>query len=249
MSFGPDDAWGFTFWDRGRCREQIAKLRSDGMYTPPTVEGSIHYPGPGGGANWGGVMIDPETSRLYVNINRWAAVVHMIPREEFDALDVEAFQMSNPGAPIEYNPMAGTPYGMRRGPLLSPFGAPCTPPPWGALVSADLGTGEIRWQSALGTSRDQAPFPLWLRLGTPNLGGGVLTASGLIFIGATTDKYLRAFDADSGEEIWSHRLPYTANASPATYRLRRDGRQYLVVAAGGHLWSEPGDTLIAFALP
>ncbi len=249
LEFGPEDAWGFTFWDRGRCRDQIAALRSEGIYTPPSLEGSVQYPGPGGGANWGGVMIDPVRGRLFVNINRWAAVVQLIPRKEFDALDVPSFEMSQPGTPIEYNPMKGTPYGMRRGPLLSPFGAPCTPPPWGALVAVDLGSGGIDWEVPLGTSRDQAPFPFWFRLGTPNLGGGVLTASGLIFIGATTDKFLRAFDAETGKEVWSHRLPYTANASPATYRLRENGRQYVVVAAGGHLWSEPGDALIAFALP
>jgi quinoprotein glucose dehydrogenase len=145
--------------------------------------------------------------------------------------------------------MEGAPYALRRGPLLSPVGAPCNPPPWGTLTAVDLERGEVVWESTLGTTRDQAPFPMWLGLGSPNLGGPVATASGLIFIGATTDKFLRAFDAETGEEIWSQRLPFTANATPLTYRLRPDGRQFVVVSAGGHGWSEPGDATIAFSLP
>jgi quinoprotein glucose dehydrogenase len=145
--------------------------------------------------------------------------------------------------------MAGTPYAVRRGPLLSPLGSPCNPPPWGTLTAVDLVSGKTLWESTLGTTRDQAPWPMWLALGSPNLGGSIATAGGLVFIGATTDKFLRGFDARTGEEIWSQRLPYTANATPITYRLRPEGKQFVVVAAGGHGWSEPGDAVIAFALP
>jgi quinoprotein glucose dehydrogenase len=113
----------------------------------------------------------------------------------------------------------------------------------------DLATGTVLWETTLGTTRDQAPFPMWLGFGAPNLGGSIVTAGGLVFIGATTEKIVRAFDARTGDEVWSHRLPYTASATPMTYRLRRDGRQFLVIAAGGHGWSEPGDALVAFALP
>jgi quinoprotein glucose dehydrogenase len=102
---------------------------------------------------------------------------------------------------------------------------------------------------SLGTTRDQAPWPLWFDLGAPNLGGPLATAGGLVFIGATTDRFFRAFAAASGEEIWRFRIPYTANSSPITYRLRQNGRQYVVVAAGGHGWSQPGDALLAFSLP
>jgi quinoprotein glucose dehydrogenase len=151
--------------------------------------------------------------------------------------------------PDELYPAEGTPYGVQRSSLLSSLGAPCIAPPWGTLTAVDLRSGEVLWETSLGTTRDQAPFPLWLSLGSPNLGGSIATASGLVFIGATTDKYLRAFDADTGDEIWHARLPFTANATPATYRLSPDGRQFVVVAAGGHGWSEPGDALIAFALP
>jgi quinoprotein glucose dehydrogenase len=240
----PEDAWGFTPWDRARCAEIIAGYRSDGIFTPGTTRGSIEYPGAVGGANWGGVAIDPNAGVLFVNQSRVAMVVTLLPRKAYEALDAKRVPY-----PEELYPMKGTPYAVRRAPLLSPLGAPCNPPPWGTLTAVDLASGRVLWESTLGTTRDQAPFPVWLRLGSPNLGGPIVTASGLVFIGATTDRFLRAFDAHTGAEIWSHRLPYTANATPATYRLGPGSRQYVVVAAGGHGWSEPGDALMAFALP
>lgn len=239
----PDDAWGFTPWDRSRCRALIAGMRSEGIFTPPGLEPTIQFPGNAGGPNWGGVSIDPERGVLFVNSMRVPSVVQLVPRAAFDELDPAAVAY-----PEMLAPMRGTPYGLRVGPLLGPLGAPCNPPPWGVLQAVDLKSGRLLWESTLGTTRDQAPFPLWLPLGAPNLGGSIATAGGLVFIGATTDKFLRAFDAESGRELWRARLPYTANATPATYRLRRDGRQFVVVAAGGHGWSEPGDTLVAFAL-
>jgi quinoprotein glucose dehydrogenase len=240
----PDDAWGFTPWDRGKCAETIAQHRSDGIFTPATLEGSIQYPGPAGGTTWGGVSIDPESGVLYLNQMRIAGVITLIPREAYERLGP-----SENVYPDELYPQKGTPYGIRRSPLLSPLGAPCNPPPLGTLTAVDLASGETLWESTLGTTRDQAPFPLWLSLGAPNLGGSIVTAGGLVFIGATTDKFLRAFDATTGEEIWRQRLPYTGNATPMTYRLRPDGKQYVVIAAGGHGWSEPGDAVMAFALP
>jgi quinoprotein glucose dehydrogenase len=239
----PDDAWGFTFWDRGKCRDIIAAHRSDGIFTPPSTEPSIQFPGSAGGPNWGGVTIDPVRNVLYVNQMRLPSVVQLIPRATYETMDKSGYTY-----PYELYPMAGTPYALLRGPLLGPLGAPCNPPPWGTLSAVDLGSGEVLWESTLGTTRDQAPFPMWLSLGAPNLGGSIVTAGGLVFIGATTDKFLRAFDAKTGEEIWSTRLPYTANATPLSYRLRPDGKQYVVIAAGGHGWSEPGDAVIAFAL-
>jgi quinoprotein glucose dehydrogenase len=239
-----DDAWGFTPWDRAQCADIIGGYRSEGLFTPPSLEGTIQYPGSAGGPNWGSASIDPESGVLFLNQMRVPGVVTLVPRAEYDALE-------NPIAsyPNELYPMAGTPYALRRGPLLSPLGAPCNPPPWGTLTAVDLASGEVLWESTLGTTRDQAPFPMWLALGAPNLGGSIVTAGGIVFIGATTDKFLRGFDAKTGEEIWSTRLPYTANATPLSYRLRADGRQFVVVAAGGHGWSEPGDAVMAYALP
>jgi quinoprotein glucose dehydrogenase len=240
----PEDAWGFTPWDRRACSERIRSLRSEGIFTPPSLRGSIQYPGPAGGANWGGVAIDPHAQVLYVNQMRIPTVVQLVPRAEYEALPSK-----EAAYPVELAPMEGAPYALRRTPLLSPLGAPCNPPPWGTLTAVDLVSGDVLWESTLGTTRDQAPFPMWLALGAPNLGGSIVTAGGLVFIGATTDRFLRAFDAASGAEIWRRRLPYTANATPITYRLHADGKQYVVVASGGHGWSEPGDALMAFALP
>ena len=149
--------------------------------------------------------------------------------------------------------MRGTPYGIVRAPIFSRFGAPCNPPPWGTLTAVDLKSGEVVWRVPLGTIRDQAPFPLWAipgigDLGVPNFGGGLLTASGLYFIGATTDRYFRAFDTRDGREIWSARIPYTANAVPMSFRLRPDSRQFVVVAAGGNPLTKVGDALLAYAL-
>jgi quinoprotein glucose dehydrogenase len=239
-----EDAWGITPWERGRCRERIAALRAEGVFTPASLRGSVQYPGSAGGANWGGVSIDPRSQTLFVNQMRLAQVIQLVPRAEYETL-----RSKEATWPEELAPMAGAPYALRRGPLLSPIGTPCNPPPWGTLSAVDLQAGSLLWESTLGTTRDQAPFPLWLPLGAPNLGGSIATAGGLVFIGATTDRFLRAFDARSGAEIWRRRLPYTANATPLTYRLRPDARQFVVVAAGGHGWSEPGDALLAFALP
>ena len=240
----PETAWGFTPFDRSDCRDRIKGLRSEGIFTPPSLEGSIQYPGSAGGANWGGVAIDPVRDRLYVNQNRMPMVVRLIPRDDFVDLDPSAVVY-----PDELYPAEGTPYAVQRGSLLSSFGAPCIAPPWGTLTAVDLRSGTVLWEVPLGTTRDQAPFPLWFSFGAPNLGGPIVTESGLVIIGATTDRFIRAFDAASGEEIWTARLPFTANATPVTYRLKPQGRQFVVIAAGGHGWSEPGDTLVAFALP
>jgi quinoprotein glucose dehydrogenase len=243
-TLAPEEAFGFTPWDRGKCAEKIRALRNEGIFTPPSLEGSLLYPSNAGGPNWGGVSIDPTRGRLFVNQMRLAGYVQLIPRAEYDALPSKEATY-----PEELYPMEGTPYAARRGTLMSPLGTPCTPPPWGVFQAVDLASGKVIWEVRLGTTRDQAPFPMWLPLGAPNLGGSLATAGGLVFIGATTEKILRAFDADTGDEVWSARLPFTANATPMSYRLRPDGRQYVVVAAGGHGWSEPGDAVMAFALP
>jgi quinoprotein glucose dehydrogenase len=238
-----DDMDGFVFFDRQSCRKRLAQYRYEGLFTPPSPEGSVIYPATTGGINWGGVSVDPVNGRMFVNQMHLAAVVQLIPREEYDALAPQ------PGYPLEHYPMAGTPYGARRFPLLSPLGAPCNPRPWGSLAAVDLVSGRVIWRQTLGTTRDQAPWPLWLKAGAPNTGGSLATAAGLLFIGATTDRMFRAFDTDSGRELWGYRLPFTGNANPISYRARPDGRQFVVIAAGGHGWSEPGDALVAFALP
>jgi len=244
-SLSAEDAWGLTWIDRGECRELIRNLRSDGIYTPPDLgAGSLMYPGNAGGSNWGGVAVDPHRQLMVANVINMAWTVAMVPRDE-----VGAERRRHPGS--EIGEQAGTPYAMRRDPLLSPLGLPCNPPPWGSVAAVRLGTGDIVWQQPLGTVRDLAPVPIPIRYGVPSLGGPLLTASGLIFIAATMDDYLRAFDVETGEELWKARLPAGGQATPMTFRLREDGRQFVVIAAGGHGRSGTrlGDALVAYALP
>lgn len=239
-----DDAWGLTPWDRGACREQMAPLRSEGIFTPPSLEGTIVFPGFLGGTNWGSIAVDPARGLALVNSSRLAFLVRLVPRDRFNEDELEK-------GDSEATPQRGTPYGMVRKVLLSPLGLPCNPPPWGTLAGVDLNSGEVRWEVPLGTVRDLAPVPLPIRWGTPNLGGPLVTASGLIFIGGTMDDYLRAFDVESGEELWKGRLPAGGQATPMTYQLGENGRQYVVIAAGGHgkIGTKLGDYVLAFALP
>ena len=135
--------------------------------------------------------------------------------------------------------------------LLSPWGIPCNPPPWGVLSVLDLATRELRWEVPLGTTRDLAPLGIAVPWGVPNMGGPIATARGLVFVAATLDDYLRAFDIETGEELWRGRLPAGGQATPMTYRVREHGRQLVVVAAGGHaaMRTRRGDSPVAFALP
>lgn len=220
----PEDAWGLTFYDRGKCREKIERYRSEGIFTPPSLRGTIVSPGYLGGVNWGSLAFDSERQLVIAAVNHVPMVVTLVPQ--------------------------GTPYGMRREPLLSPLGLPCVAPPWGTLAAVDLRRNVIRWQVMLGSTRDQTPWFLPPRnIGMPNLGGPLVTAAGLAFIAAATDNYLRAFDVATGRELWKGRLPAGGQATPMTYEMQ--GRQFIVIAAGGHggLGTTRGDYVLAFALP
>ncbi|MBN9588279.1 MAG: pyrroloquinoline quinone-dependent dehydrogenase [Alphaproteobacteria bacterium] len=243
----PEMAFGLTFWDRGKCRAAIAGARHDGMFTPPSTQGSLVFPFTGGGSNWGGLAFDPVHDIAYVNTSNVLHRVTLIPRKDYAAV-----KKASPG--IEVSPNTGAPFGMKRETLLSPFGMPCNPPPWGQLHAIDMHDGHELWAVPLGTSEDLMPFSQYIlgKTGTPNMGGPIVTAGGLIFIGAAMDNYLRAFDAKTGREAWKGRLPAGANATPMTYVWK--GRQYVVVAVGGHgklgnRDAKDDDTLIAFALP
>jgi quinoprotein glucose dehydrogenase len=239
-----EEVWGLTPIDRAECRRIVAALRNEGIFTPPSLEGSIVFPGLGGGVNWGSVSIDPTRGRLIVNSMRNPFVVRLLPRD--DAEDTKS------GDLVGAQPQEGTPYVVERTPLLSSWGMPCTPPPWGLLTSIDLATGQIEWEVPLGHLRELAPaFGGFLEWGTPSQGGPIQTAGGLVFIAATMDRTQRAFETETGEELWQTRLPASGHATPMTYRLRPEGRQFVVIAAGGHaaLGSPAGDTLIAYALP
>jgi quinoprotein glucose dehydrogenase len=240
----PDQAYGLTSWDRGRCAKLIAGARHEGMYTPPSLQGTIVYPFTGGGVNWGGLAFDAKTQVAFVNTSNLMHLVTLIP-----AAKVKAARRAEPN--VEISAQTGAPYGMRRVAVMSPLGLPCNPPPWGQLHAIDMRTGKVLWDVPLGTTRDMAPgSQLFMRgTGTPNFGGPIVTGSGLVFIGAAMDDYLRAFDAASGKELWRGRLPAGGQATPMTYVWK--GRQYVVIAAGGHSKSgtKRGDQVVAYALP
>lgn len=241
----PEDAWGLTFYDRAKCRALIERYRSEGIFTPPSLRGSIVTPSFAGGVNWGSLAFDSERQLVVAAVNHVAAVITLIPRNEFDAA-----ARSGKWPDSEFARQDGTAYGMRREILLSPWGLPCTPPPWGTLAAVDLRRNAIRWQVMLGSTAGKTPrFLPAPTVGMPNMGGPIVTAGGLVFIGAATDDYLRAFDVETGRELWKAKLPAGGQATPMTYES--GGRQFVVIAAGGHgaLGTTRGDYVVAFALP
>ncbi|MGH8264448.1 MAG: pyrroloquinoline quinone-dependent dehydrogenase [Steroidobacteraceae bacterium] len=239
-----NDAWGLTFYDRGKCADKIKALVSQGMFTPPSIQGTIERPGYAGGVNWGGVAFDPEHQYAIAVAMDLPMVVALVPRAE-----LRSMRNSGNYDKSEFAGMDNTPYGMRRELLQSNLGIPCNAPPWGLLVAVDLANGKIAWRVPLGTTRGIAPWPFWYIKGAPSIGGPLITKSGLVFVGAAADDYLRAFNVSTGEEIWKGDLPGGGQATPMTYEL--DGRQYVVIAAGGYagLGTTKSDSLVAFALP
>ena len=239
-----EDAWGITPAEREACRARLAPLRSEGIFTPPSLEGTVVFPGFVGGVNWGSVAHDPARGLVIVPTNRLPFVVRLIPREQFQAARAAG------GGRGEFSPQSGTPYGMFREVILSPQGRPCNAPPWGALAAVDLGTGDVRWEVPLGMSPELAAEPAAREWGSVNLGGALVTAGGLVFIAAARDSALRAFDVETGRVLWTGELPAGAQATPMTYRTA-GGKQMIVIAAGGHsgLRSKMGDSVVAFELP
>ena len=276
----PDQAWGPTPDDRDFCRTKLSELRNEGAFTPPSVRGSLLYPGSLGGVNWGSTAFDPITGTLYANSNNQPFLIRLGPRHEswwHDNITLplsswlneigprwirhsrlfrwvlsrfypdEGFQpdperkISNPHFGKEYSIMGGTPYTLVREPLTSPSGLPCSPPPWGTLSALNLNQGTLLWQKPLGTMAAGIP-------GSLTLGGPIVTAGGLVFTAAAKDPHIRAFDAHTGQLLWTGDLPVPAQATPMTYTY--GGRQFLVIAAGGHgpFGSAQGDSVIAFAL-
>jgi quinoprotein glucose dehydrogenase len=217
-------------------------LRSEGVFTPPSVEGTLVVPGNIGGMNWSGYAFDPGRSLLIVNSNNIPAKVRLIPRAQF-------FDREQRAEPGDYTAQAGSPYGMFRRFLLAPSGLPCSAPPWGTLAAVDLKSGGIKWQVPLGSF---SPGVAAVPPGTVSLGGPIVTAGGLVFIAGTFDPALRAFDIETGQELWKGALPASGHATAMTYRATPAGRQYVVIAAGGSGkidGEKLGDSLVAFALP
>ncbi len=239
-----EDAFGILWFDKRACAKVLESFRSEGIFTPPSLQGTVQNPGYAGGANWGGIAIDPDRQIAVANVMQLPGLVRLIPRGELAAMqtkgELEGWQLSA---------QRGTPYIMARKIFLSPIGMPCTHPPWGKLVAMDLRAGKILWDIPLGTIEDSAPAPVpnfaW---GVPNMGGAALTASGLVIIGSAADHYLRIFDVTNGRELWKTRLPTAAHSTPTTFEVK--GKQYIVASVGGHsgLGSPRGDYLMAWRL-
>ena len=235
-----NEAWGPTPADREACRSEIAKLRNEGIFTPPSIQGTLAFPGHLGGMTWSGYAFDPEENLLFVNTNNLPARVRLIPRDK----------VSSDNEDGEYGSQRGTSYGMLRRFLQSPSDLPCSAPPWGTLTAVDMVAGTIRWQIPLGSMLNFGGAHKDVPPGSINLGGPIVTAGGLVFIAGTTDPHIRAFDVTTGTMLWEAELPASGNATPMTYQS--GGKQYLVIAAGGHqrIPEEPlGDTIVAFTLP
>ena len=247
QSLKPDEAFGLTEADKKACREAIASYRNDGVFTPPSLQGTLVYPGDVGGMNWSGMSFDPQHSLLITNTNRLPRAVTLIPRKD---LTPEGMAKLRGNPLVELARQEGTPYLMKREIILRlPLLVPCTQPPWGTLVAVDLNSGDVRWEVPLGVMPELADRPDAAKWGSLNLGGSIATAGGLVFIGAARDNYLRAFNVETGAEIWKGELPAGGQATPMTYQA--GGKQFVVIAAGGHgrLPSKRGDHVVAFALP
>ncbi len=243
------DAWGMFYFDKRACRKKMETADNFGIFTPPALNRfNIQYPGVAGGQNWGGVVYDRERNLLIMPQNYVVTLNKILPREE-----AQSWQREKIGH--EVSPNTGTPFVIVHDLLLSPIGIPCVKPPWGSLLALSLETGELRWEVPFGTLRDVAPLmslvPFVPDFGFPSAGGPILTGTGLVFIGAAMDNYIRAYAVATGEELWRARLPAGGQATPMTYQGRRTGKQFVVIAAGGHAYMRTrlGDSLMAFALP
>ena len=246
----PEQAWGPVSLGARDCADQITKLNNLGLFTPLSEKLTLMYPGSLGGANWGGGAMIGETGKLLVNVNNLAFTGKLIRTRDMSA--DSSNKQDHPGAGQRMQvTMQGTPYTVEIGALESSLGVPCNPPPWGKLVLVDLVRGTIDWQVALGSAHElgSVKLPFQLDWGTPNLGGGIATAGGLFLIGATMDRQFRAFSSATGEQLWRYQLPVDATATPMTYVYQ--GRQYVVINAGGHMIFRRGygDYLYAFAIP
>jgi quinoprotein glucose dehydrogenase len=243
-----DEAWGLTDDDRAWCRDTIRPLRADGFFTPPSLRGTIVVPGNIGGVAWGGMAHDRANGLLVMPVNNIAAEVRLIPREAVDD-ERKAGRLSGD---LELHQQRGTPYALVRRLLLGPKTLlPCTPPPWGTLTAVRAATGEIAWQVPLGKFPGTEKAPDAAQWGSIALGGPMVTAGGLVFTAGTLEAAIYAFDVQTGRQLWTGQLPTSARSTPMTYR-GPDGRQYIVISAGGHgvqIGPPLGDSLVAFALP
>lgn len=247
LSFEPKplreaDMWGASLVDQMLCRIQFRTLRYDGRYTPPTLQGSLIYPGNFGTFNWGSVAVDPRRQVMFGMPTYLAFVSRLVPKNE-----ARGRQMNKGEHGLNEN--KGADYAVEMSPFMSPLGVPCHVPPWGTVAAADLRTGKIAYQHRNGTIRDLSPLPLPIRIGVPGIGGPLLTASGVAFMSAATDNNFRAYDLASGKVLWDVRIPAGGQATPMTY-LNSQGEQMVLLVAGGHgsTGTKAGDYVLAYGL-
>jgi len=245
----PSDMWGGTIFDQLACRIAFHRLRYEGRFTPPSTQGSLIYPGNFGVFNWGSIAVDPQRQIAFTTPASLAFVSRLVPRADDTTHYVQGKGQPTGSLPA-LNENFGAPFAIKLNPFTSVFGLPCQAPPWGHVAGADLRTGKVVWIHKNGTVRDSSPLPLPFAMGVPNLGGPVMTAGGVAFLSGTLDQYVRGYDVGNGKELWRSRLPAGGQATPMTYR-GSDGRQFVLVAAGGHgsLGTRTGDHVIAYALP
>jgi quinoprotein glucose dehydrogenase len=250
LTFKPEplrerDMWGVTMFDQMVCRIKFHQLKYEGRYTPPSLEGTIVYPGNFGTFNWGSVAVDPERQVMFGMPTYLAFTSQLVPRSE-----IPPKEQDEKGSEQGLNRNEGAPYGVYMGPFLGPLQIPCQAPPWGYVAGADLRTGDIAYKHRNGTVYDMTPLPLPFKVGVPGIGGPMITKGGVVFLGAAVDDYLRAYDLTTGRELWKARLPAGGQSTPMTYAVE-DGRQFVVMVAGGHgsVGTKPGDYVIAYALP
>jgi quinoprotein glucose dehydrogenase len=251
LSFKPADLteasmWGLTPFDQLICRIMFRSMTYGGRFTPPSIKGSIIYPGNFGTFNWGGVAVDPERQVVFAMPVYLAFTSRLIPRA-----DDSTRYVTKDGDP-PFNENFGAPYAGKLASFLGPLGVPCQAPPWGYVAAADLITGKTVYKHINGTIQDLAPFPLPpLKMGVPGIGGPIITRGGVAFLSGTLDNYVRGYDTTSGKQLWESRLPAGGQATPMTYWSDASQRQFLLVVAGGHgsTGTKAGDSIIAFALP
>ncbi len=249
LTFRPDrltgaNMWGGTMIDQMMCRIQFQSLDYEGQYTPPSLNGTLVYPGNFGTFNWGSVAVDPERQVMFGMPTYLPFTARLVPASEIPPKG-EDEKASEQGL----NRNEGADYGVFMGPFLSPLGVPCTAPPWGFVAGADLNTESVVWKHKNGTIRDMTPLPLKIKLGVPGIGGPMITRGGVVFLGAAVDDYLRAYDLTTGDQLWETRLPAGGQSTPMTYE--QDGEQYVVIVAGGHgsVGTKPGDYIMSYKLP
>jgi quinoprotein glucose dehydrogenase len=247
MTFSKADIATVTPEVEAACGKLVEGVETGGPFLPPNYGHlRVQFPGNHGGVNWGGTSFDPQLGYLFANVNELGQLSGL---RDHDPAKGPAMANGQGNRVDPDGPYEGVQGGGRfsiKGPTSQQL--PCQQPPWGELAAVNVNTGDIAWKVTLGVT-DSLPEGK-RNTGRPGNGGTIVTAGGLVFVGATDDARFRAFDAKTGKELWTVKLPGAAEATPITYQ-GRDGRQYVVITAtGGGFFNNPvtGDSVIAFAL-